>query len=369
LLHYTIAPDSPATQLIAGIISVSFSGDPRLLAEKLRDSAQYHLHYIRRKPVSVRVGVIGVGYLGQHHARIFSGLEDVELVAVCDVDRSRCDSIASAFACRSVSGYQDLLEKCDALSIVTPTTTHYDIAMDCLAAGRDIFIEKPLTDTMDCAGAILEKAEKKNLIVQVGHLERYNPGFLAAAGMIKEPRFIEAERLSPFLGRATDVDVTLDLMIHDIDIVMYIAGSKPKDIRAAGESFVTDKIDVAKAWLEFEGGCKALLSASRIAQEKKRSMRIFQDNSHLSVDYQTQEVRRSFMSSGGIAVDVVRPEGKEPLREELKDFIFCVKNRTKPRVSAAEAAAALEVVIRINELVKGPSRLEPSKIARGDISQ
>ena len=306
--------------------------------------------------MAVRVGVIGVGYLGQHHARIFSGLEEVELVAVCDIDRSRCDDIGNAFSCRSFSGYKDLLEECDALSIVTPTTTHYGIAMDCLDAGRDIFIEKPLTDRMDCARAILENAEKKNLIVQVGHLERYNPGLIAAAGMIKEPRFIEAERHSPFLGRATDVDVTLDLMIHDIDIVMHLAGSKPGDIRAAGASMVTDKIDVAKAWLEFESGCKALLSASRLAQEKKRSMQIFQDDSHISVDYQTQEVRRSFRSPGGISVDVVKPEGKEPLKEELKDFIYCVKNRTRPGVSAAEAAEALEVVLRINEMVQGPYR-------------
>jgi predicted dehydrogenase len=323
---------------------------------------------LRRKPVSVRVGVIGVGYLGQHHARIFSGLEDVELVAVCDLDRSRCDGIAGAFACGSAPAYGELLEKCDVLSIVTPTTTHYDIAMDCLAAGRDIFIEKPLTDTMDRASAILERAEKKNLIVQVGHLERYNPGLLAAAGMIKEPRFIEAERFSPFLGRATDVDVTLDLMIHDIDIVMSITGSKPQEIRAAGESLATDKIDVANAWLEFEGGCKALLSASRLAHEKKRSMQIFQNECHISVDFQTQEVRRSFRSSGGISVDVVRPENKEPLREELKDFIHCIKNRTKPKVSAAEAAAALEVVVRINETVKGHGWRGPHNITRGDIS-
>lgn len=306
--------------------------------------------------MSVRIGVIGVGYLGQHHARIYAGLEDAELVAVSDINHSQCDDIAKTFQCRSVPGYKDILDECDALSIVTPTTTHYQIAMDCLRACKDIFIEKPITDNMDDARTLVEEAEKKSRILQVGHLERYNPGIVAAAGMLKEPRFIEAERLSPFMGRATDVDVTLDLMIHDIDIVMSIVGSKPKDIRATGASIVTDKIDVAKVWLEFENGCKALLTASRLAPEKQRKMRIFQNDSYISIDYQTQEVRRYFRGPSGISFDVVKPESKEPLKEELSDFVHCVKYRIKPGVSGTEAAAALEVVLRITEMIKGGHR-------------
>lgn len=302
--------------------------------------------------MSVRIGVIGVGYLGQHHARIYSGLEDAELIAVSDINRPQCEDIAKTFQCRSVPGYKDILAECDALSIVTPTTTHYRIAMDCLRAGKDIFIEKPITDDLDSARSLIEQAEKGGRILQVGHIERYNPGIVAAAGMIKEPRFIEAERLAPFRGRAADVDVTLDLMIHDIDIVMSIAGAQPADIRATGGSFITDKIDVATAWLEFDNGCKALLTASRLAREKRREIRIFQNDSYLSIDYQTHEVRRYFKGSSGISFDVVKPEGREPLKEELRDFVHCVKNRIKPGVSGAEAAAALEVALRITEMIK-----------------
>ncbi len=309
--------------------------------------------------MSLRIGVIGVGYLGRHHARIYSGIEDAELIAVSDIHRSKAEEIAKAFGCRSVvgaEGYKEILEECDALSIVTPTTTHFRIAMDCLRAGKDIFIEKPITDDIGRAKALVEEADKNSRILQVGHLERYNPGILAAIGMVDKPRFIEAERLSPFLGRATDVDVTLDLMIHDIDIVMNIVKSKPTSIRAAGECLVTGKIDVAKAWLEFENGCKALLSASRLAPEKRRTMQIFQDDSCISIDYQTQDVRRYSKAPGGVACDVVTTENKEPLKEELQDFVNCVKNRVRPKVSGDEATAALEVVMRINEIVRGSRR-------------
>ena len=303
--------------------------------------------------MSVRIGEVGVGYLGQHHSRIYSSLEGARLVAVSDIDRRQCEEIAKTFACRPAAQYQDILDECDALSIVTPTITHYQIAMDCLRAGKDIFIEKPITDNMDHAREIVAEGEKNNLIIQVGHLERYNPAIRAAAGMINEPRFIESERLSPFLGRATDVDVTLDLMIHDIDIVMGIAGSKIKDVRATGGSIVTDKIDVAKAWLEFESGCKALLTASRLAPEKQRRMRIFQGDSYISIDYQSQEVRRYYKTPDGISFDVVKPESKEPLKEELKDFVRCVTDRKKPEVSGTEASAALEVALRITGMIRG----------------
>lgn len=302
--------------------------------------------------MSVRVGVIGVGYLGQHHARVFSGLEGVELVGVADTDSKKSHEIADKYGCRSFSGYGDLVEACDALSIVTPTTTHHAIAMDCLKAGKDLFIEKPITESLDEARDIIEVAEKQNLILQVGHLERYNPAIIAAADMIHDPKFIEAERLSPFLGRGIDVDVTLDLMIHDIDIVMSMVHSKVKEIRATGGSVMTGKIDVAKAWLEFENGCKALITASRLAPEKMRKLRIYQKDSYISIDYQTQEVRRYFKKASDISFDVVKAENKEPLKEELSDFIFCVQNRKKPMVSGREAMDALEIVLKINEILK-----------------
>jgi len=302
--------------------------------------------------VAVRVGVIGVGYLGQHHARIFSGLDGVELVGVSDTEGKKAGEMADKYGCRSFAEYADLVDVCDALSIVTPTTTHHAIAMECLNAGKDLFIEKPITESLEEAKDIIEAAEKNRLILQVGHLERYNPAIIAATEMIKAPKFIEAERLSPFLGRGIDVDVTLDLMIHDIDIVLSMVRSKVKEIRATGDSIMTGKIDVAKAWLEFENGCKALITASRLAPEKMRKLRIHQEDSYISIDYQSQEVRRYFKRGTDISFDVVKPENKEPLKEELRDFISCIQNRKRPMVSGKEAMDALEIVLKINEMLK-----------------
>lgn len=302
--------------------------------------------------MALRVGVIGVGYLGQHHARIFSGIAGVALVGIADIDSRKSEEISCKYGCGCFSGYEELIAASDVLSIVTPTNTHHRIAMACLNAGRDLFIEKPITERMDEAEEIVRAAEQKDLILQVGHLERYNPGIIAAAEMIKAPRFIEAERLSPFLGRGIDVDVTLDLMIHDIDIVLSMVRSQVKEIRATGDRVMTGKIDVAKAWLEFENGCKALITASRLAPEKSRKLRIHQEDTYISVDYQTQEVRRYFKRGADISFDVVKPEAREPLREELQDFISCVQQRRRPMVSGKEAIDALAIVLQINQMLQ-----------------
>lgn len=305
----------------------------------------------------VRIGVIGVGYLGRHHARIYSELKEAELMAVADADSGRAGEIAGTYGCRSFSKYTDLFASCDAVSIVTPTTTHYEVAIDCLRAGKDVLIEKPITAALEEGEDLIQEAAKRNLILQVGHLERYNPGIIAASKMIREPWFVESERLSPFLGRGADVDVTLDLMIHDIDIVMSIVQAKLTDIRAVGESVLTEKIDLAKVWLEFENGCKAMLTASRLSPEKQRRLTVFQKESFVSVDYQDHEVRRYFKKGPDMSVDVVKPEKKEPLREELKDFIHCVETRTRPKVSGREGLEALRVILKINKMVS--DRIRP----------
>jgi len=299
----------------------------------------------------VRVGVIGVGYLGQHHARIYSELEDIELVALADTDEKRAITFAEKYGCKAFSDYREILPKVDALSIVTPTTSHYSIAIECLRAGKDILIEKPITENIKEADELIVEAEKHGCILQVGHLERYNSALLAASGMINEPRFIESERLSPFLGRGTDVDVTLDLMIHDADIVLSLIPSHIKEIRAVGAKVFTDKIDVAKAWLSFENGCTAVLTASRLSPEKQRILKVFQKDSCLYVDYMSCEVRHYHKTSEGIFLDVIKPDNKEPLREELEDFIRCVKERKRPRVSAIEARKALKIVLDITEII------------------
>ncbi len=299
----------------------------------------------------LKIGVIGVGYLGQHHARIFSELEHVELVGVADRDLVRAEEIAAKYGCAAFNDWNVLAEKCDAVSIVTPTTTHHEIALACLKAGKDVFVEKPVTATLEEAQEIIAAADAGGRILQVGHLERYNPAIVAAAGLIKNPRFIEAERLSPFLGRGTDVDVTVDLMIHDIDIVSGLVGSKVRSINAAGDRVLTGKIDAAKAWIEFENGCKALITASRLATEKVRVLKVHQDDAYISVDYQAQEVKRYYKDATGIAFDAVKPESREPLKEELKDFISCLQNRACPLVSGREGMQALEIVMKINEMI------------------
>jgi predicted dehydrogenase len=299
----------------------------------------------------LRIGVIGVGYLGRHHARIYSELEGVELAGVADADPAKGEEAAARCGCRFFASYPAMLPLCDAVSIVTPTTTHHAVAMECLLAGKDILVEKPITQNVEEANALIEEASRRNLILQVGHLERYNPGILAAADMIEQPRFVESERVSPFLGRGTDVDVTLDLMIHDIDIVLSIVRSKLVDVRAIGERVLTDKVDVAKAWLEFENGCKALITASRLSPEKQRRLKVFQKDAFVSVDYQNHEVKRYYKDGAGIACAVVKPENKEPLKEELKDFVHCVLTRSRPKVSGIEARDALRVVLQINEIV------------------
>ena len=302
--------------------------------------------------MTVKVGVIGVGYLGQHHARIYAELEETELIAVVDIDRKKADMLAEKYGCKAYYDYKDVLDKVDALSIVTPTTSHYDIAVNCLRARKDILIEKPITENIEEADELIRESEKSGCIIQVGHLERYNPAILAASEMFKEPIFIESERLSPFLGRGTDVDVTLDLMIHDIDIILSLVTIPVKEIRAVGAKVLTDKIDVAKAWIEFENGCTALATVSRLSPEKLRRLKVFQQDSYIAIDYQNSEIKRYFKDGQGISFDITKPEKKEPLKEELRDFIRCVHGRKKPKVSAVEGRNALEVVMNITDKIR-----------------
>jgi predicted dehydrogenase len=303
--------------------------------------------------LSVKVGVIGVGYLGQHHARIYSEIEEADLVAVVDIDKQKADKFAKQYKCEPYYDYKDVLDKVDALSIVTPTTTHYSIAKDCLIAGRDILIEKPITVSLEEADELINSSFKKNCIIQVGHLERYNPAILTISEMIQEPMFLESERFSPFLGRGIDVDVTLDLMIHDIDIMLSFISSNVKDIHAVGAKILTDKIDVAKAWIEFENGCIALATVSRLSPEKQRKLKIFQKESYILIDYQSSEVKRYYRDDfGTIKFEQRKPDFKEPLKEEIRDFINCIKNRKRPKVSAIEGRNALKVILEINNIIK-----------------
>jgi predicted dehydrogenase len=228
--------------------------------------------------------------------------------------------------------------------------------MDCLGAGKDILIEKPLTENLKQADELIKEAEKRGCILQVGHLERYNPAVLAASEMIEKPLFIESERFAPFLGkgaRGTDIDVTLDLMIHDVDIILSLIPFPVKEIRAVGAQVLTDKIDVAKAWLSFENGCIALATVSRLSPKRQRRLKVFQKDSFIAIDCLNSKIKRYFMTDGGsISSNTTKPENKEPLKEELKDFIYCIKTRKRPKVSGIEGKNALKVVLQISEIIK-----------------
>jgi predicted dehydrogenase len=302
--------------------------------------------------VLVKVGVIGTGYLGQHHARIYSEIEDAELIALVDIDEEKARGIAVKYNCRAYSDYKDIINELDAVSIVTPTILHHKIALECIKAGKDLLIEKPITASVAEADELIREAGGKNCILQVGHVERYNPAVVAVSGLIKKPWFLESERVSPFTGRSADIDITLDLMIHDIDIMLGFASSPVKEIRARGGSVLTDKIDIAKVWLEFENGCASVATASRLSPEKKRRLKIFQKDLFIYIDYQTHEVRVYSKKGDGISSDIIRPEGKEPLKEELIDFIRCVKDRRRPMVSGIEGRNALKVALDITYKIK-----------------
>jgi len=304
--------------------------------------------------MSLKIAVVGAGYLGQHHARIYSELPETELVGVVDVDGERAKDVALRYGSRAYQDYREILSDADALSIVVPTTDHFDVALTCLRAGKDILVEKPIAATLPQADALIAEAEKMNCILQVGHLERYNPGVIALSRMIEEPGFIEAVRRSPFLNRCSDVDVTLDLMIHDIDIILSLIPSPVKRTTAYGFSLVTEKIDEARVWMEFENGTVASLTSSRISRERERTMKVFQKGSYLALDYQEGVVEiRSRKDPAN--PEIVRPQYREPLKEELKDFIHCVLHRERPRVSGDEGRNALQMALEITSLAGGRS--------------
>ncbi len=300
----------------------------------------------------LNIGVIGVGYLGHHHARIFSQLENVRLSAIVDIDKKKADHIASKYNTSSYTDFREIFDKVDAISIVTPTINHFETALECINAGKDIFIEKPITSTPEEAEKLIDEAQKRGNIIQVGHIERFNPAVLKVYSLIENPIFFEAERLSPFIGRGTDVDIIIDLMIHDIDIILSILSHNGKDIaikdiKAVGAKVLTNRLDVAKAWLSFGDNIQAIATASRISSEKSRILKILQRDAHIVLDYQNMNIKRFFVENGEIKKDIIQVEKKEPLKEELIDFADCVINRRKPRVSAIDGLKALKVAFRI----------------------
>jgi len=299
----------------------------------------------------INVAVIGVGSIGVHHARIFADIEDVNLAGIVDIDTEKAGEIASKYGCKAYSNYSEIIDSVDAVSIAAPTTLHHKIGIDCINNNKHILIEKPIASSIEQADDLIRNADKRGLVLQVGHLERFNSAVSLICNMVKKPQFIESQRLSPFLGRGTDVDVTLDLMIHDIDIILSLVKSEITDIRATGAKVLTDNLDIAHAWIEFENGCTAEAATSRIANEKVRKLKVFQHNSFLDLDYQNQEIACYTKLDGKVKKELKKPVEKEPLKEQLISFVECIKNGKQPVVSGREGKAALEVALKISKLV------------------
>jgi predicted dehydrogenase len=304
---------------------------------------------------NLKVAVIGVGHLGHHHARLYSELPGVELAAVVDIAESRRREVGGRLDVPALSDYRELLGKVDAVSVAVPTVLHHQIAREFLLTGSDVLVEKPITRTLQEADDLLDIAAAKNRILQVGHSERYNGGVQALAQHVHDPGFIEVHRMGPFPGRGTDVDVVLDLMIHDIDIILSLVRSAVTAVRAVGVPVVSDQVDIANARLEFASGCVANITASRVTGERLRRIRVFQRDTYFVLDYASQELhlfRRAPAGGTGksrlnrVEIPVAR---KEPLRQELADFLSSVRNRRPPLVAGEAGRDALAVAARIIE--------------------
>ncbi|MFY9270206.1 MAG: Gfo/Idh/MocA family oxidoreductase [Candidatus Manganitrophaceae bacterium] len=309
----------------------------------------------------IKIAVVGVGYLGSHHARIYSELPDVEVIGVVDIDRARAEKVAAERQCRAFADLSDLFGKVDAASIVVPTPAHFSVAKALLENGVDLLLEKPMTATLQEADELLGLADRKGRMLQVGHVERFNAGVRKLKEGLVQPRFIECHRMGPFVERGTDVHVILDLMIHDIDIILSLVPSELAEIRATGVPVLTPQIDIANVRLAFANGCVANVTASRVSRERLRKIRIFQPDTYLSLDYLLQElvICRRVASPGGsrpeVTIDKITIEKEEPLKAELAAFIEAVRTRTVPKVSGEDGRKALAVALEVVDLIKNQS--------------
>ncbi len=302
--------------------------------------------------MSVKVGVVGVGAIGRNHARIYSELESAELVAIYDANEEHARALAEEFGTEAVGSLEELVSRVDAASVSTPTVTHRDIATSLLEQGKHVLVEKPISDSVDDAKAMIDLAKEKGCVLQVGHIERFNPVMSQLEARLNSPKFIECHRLSPFPQRSMDIGVVLDLMIHDLEIVLHLVHSPIAAIDAVGIPVLTRREDIANARIRFENGCVANITASRISPEKMRKIRVFQGDAYLSLDYQDQSgwiYRKDGME---IAREEVEVERDEPLKCELASFVECAARGEQPKVSGQQGAAALDIALEITRIIE-----------------
>ena len=294
---------------------------------------------------------MGVGHLGGLHAQIYREMENCSLVAVCDIDKARLDQISSALNVPGYANYEELFGKVDAVSVAVPTRLHYKVAYDFLKHNIHALVEKPFTPNLKEADSLIKLAQKNKLILQVGHIERFNSAFAATLAIIKNPKFIECHRLSPFPYRSLDVGAVLDIMIHDIDIILGLVNSKIKKIESVGVNVLTQFEDIANSRITFENGCVANLTASRVSDEIMRKIRIFQEDTYISLDY--KEAKACVYKKSDLTITKVDLpiEKEQPLKKELESFLACVLEHREPLVSGRIARKALKVALKIQNQI------------------
>jgi predicted dehydrogenase len=305
--------------------------------------------------MTVRVGVVGTGYLGRLHARVLSEIPDATMAGFVEPNDDIAEEVVGTLKLKRFDNVAALAREIDCAVVATPTTSHYDVARELLEAGVDVMVEKPITATVDEAQRLIDLAAKHGRIVQVGHVERYNPAIAAVASLVSASRYFESERLGVFVPRSLDVDVLLDLMIHDLNLVLSLLKQKVVDVRAVGVPVLTDKVDITNVRLELENGAVANLTASRVSQERIRKQRFFGSDFYISVDTKEQEVKgyRLVEENGARLVKpfdlgVIK---KEPLRAENDAFLQCVRDRSRPIVSAEDGLEAVELASRVRDAI------------------
>jgi predicted dehydrogenase len=306
--------------------------------------------------MTVRVAVVGVGALGQHHARVYAELPEATLVGIHDADPARAAGVAERYGCRVFNDLQDLLPEVDALSVAVPTVDHHRVAKALLEAGKDVLVEKPMTTTLAEADELIALAAARKRVLQVGHIERFNPAVDVLKAHARQPRFIEVHRMGSFSARSLDIDVVLDLMVHDLDIVLALDGSDAVQIDAVGVPILTERVDIANARLRFASGLIANVTASRVSAERIRKFRVFSPRTYISVDFAAREaqvfrLQEDADGNPDISVERTAAPDEEPLRRQLKSFLGAVQDRGEPVVSGRDGRRALALALTILERI------------------
>jgi predicted dehydrogenase len=339
----------------------------------------------------LKIAVIGVGHLGKEHARIYSDMPDVSLAGIVDINKERGEEAAQRYSAKYYSSYKDILGKVDAVSVVVPTKSHYEIAKELLKNGIPVLVEKPMTGTVSEAEELIRLSKSNNTVLQPGYVERFNPAIQAIQKLDVSLKFIECHRLSPFTFRSADISVVFDLMIHDIDIILYLSKSKVKKIDAVGVNVISDKEDIANARIQFENGCVANITASRVSFEPMRKIRLFSEDSYISLDYQKQEAMiykkspeltlksinvedkdvstikdlKSFVFGDLLKIERIKMDNQEPLKKEIESFVNCIKNGENPVVSGEEGLTAIKTASIIKDEIEKNLELASVNVLEG----